>query len=134
MRILLIDDDEDIRLLARSALDLDGRFDVVGEGGDGNEAIRLAAEHEPDIVLLDLEMPWLDGAEAVPHIRRAVPACVIALWTVEPHGRRAAEAMALGASVLLDKSYFHVGTLAGRLWDLRSVSPRPPYQVVDSLA
>lgn len=118
IRVLLVDDDADLRLLARSALELDGRFDIVGEGGDGADAIRLSAQERPELVLLDLEMPWLDGAEAVPHIRRAVPHAVIALWTVAPESTRATEAISLGASVVLDKTFFHVRKLPDHLWDL----------------
>lgn len=116
--VLLVDDDADIRLIARSTLTLDGRYEVVGEGADGAEALGLARRQLPDVVLLDLEMPWLDGAEAVPHIRRAVPRSLIALWTVAPESARASEALTLGASVLLDKSFFSARELGDTLWHL----------------
>lgn len=115
IRVLLVDDDADLCYVARTALELDGRFEVVGEGHDGAVAIVLALQTQPDLVLLDLEMPWLDGAEAVPHIRRNAPGAVIALWTVAPTSARADEAMTLGASVLLDKSYFGTGQLPEHL-------------------
>lgn len=132
--VLLVDDDADIRLIARSTLTLDGRFEVVGEGADGAEAVELARRHVPDVVLLDLEMPWLDGAEAVPHIRRAVPRSLIALWTVAPESARAADALELGASVLLDKSFFSARELGGTLWDLlvEHRSPRYDAERVDA--
>lgn len=116
--VLIVDDDQDVRDMARSALEIDGRFEIVAEGIDGWEAIRLAADHQPDLVLLDLEMPWLNGAEAVPHIRAAAPATLIALWTVAPESARADEALAMGASAVLDKSMFSAGSLASRLADL----------------
>ena len=122
MRVLLVDDDDDIRLLARSALEMDGRFEIVGEGRDGNEAISLAASEQPDLVLLDLEMPWLDGGEAVPYIRRDAPNAVIALWTVAPESARAIEAMSLGASAILDKAFFRASALADRLVTLTRVA------------
>lgn len=115
IRILLVDDDEDIRFLAQSALEIDGRFCIVGVGANGAEAIQLAREHQPDLVLLDLEMPWLDGAEALPHIRHGAPRAVVVVWTVDPHGRRAGDAVALGASVVLDKALIGATALAGRL-------------------
>lgn len=118
IKVLLVDDDVDIRLLARSALELDGRFRIVGEGVDGGDAIMLATREQPDVVLLDLEMPWLDGAEAVPHIRRALPSVVIAIWTVAPESVRAHEALSLGATVILDKSFFHARELANRVFAL----------------
>jgi len=116
--VLIVDDESDVRVIARTALELDGRFTIVAEGVDGWEAIRLAADHQPDLVLLDLEMPWLDGAEAVPHIRAAAPVALIALWTVAPDSARAAEALALGASAVLDKSMFSSGSLAAGLAEL----------------
>lgn len=118
IKVLLVDDDVDIRMLARSALELDGRFRIVAEGEDGGDAIVLATREQPDVVLLDLEMPWLDGAEAVPHIRRALPSVVIAIWTVAPESVRAHEALSLGATVILDKSFFHASELAERVFAL----------------
>lgn len=123
--MLLVDDDDDVRLVARAALELDGRFEVVGEGSDGADAILLATMKQPDLVLLDLEMPWLDGAEAVPHIRRNAPRSMIALWTVAPESVRAAEAMELGASVLLDKSLFGARQLGAHLCELLALHLAP---------
>jgi len=58
---------------------------------------------QPDVVLLDLEMPWMSGAECLPHIRRASPGTSVVIWTVEPEGRRAASAKDLGAVAVFDK-------------------------------
>jgi DNA-binding NarL/FixJ family response regulator len=85
-------------------LELDHRFDVVGVGRDGIEAIDLVAATAPDIVLLDLEMPWMHGAEAVPHLRTVCPSCSIVLWTVAPESARAESALTLGATTILDKA------------------------------
>ena len=115
VRVLLVDDEDDMRLLARSALEDDGRYEIVGEGVNGAEAIVLATQQQPDVVLLDLEMPWLHGAEAVPHIRDASPSTFIALWTVAPHSPRTAEALALGASVVIDKSWIAFGMLGDHI-------------------
>ena len=130
VRVLLVDDNDDIRLVVRTAMELDGRFEVVGEGRDGADAIFLASNKQPDIVLLDLEMPWLDGAEAVPYIRRDAPASVIALWTVAPDSVRAEEAIALGASCALDKAYFGVSTLLAHLWNIATGQCPPDTDLV----
>ena len=124
LTVVVVDDDDDIRLLARAAVERDRRLTVVAEGRDGNEAIALARMHQPDLVLLDLEMPWLDGAEAVPQILREAPASVVALWTVAPQSRRAVEAMDLGASALLDKAFFSTGQLADALVELVTTARR----------
>lgn len=115
VRVLLVDDEDDMRLLARSALEDDGRYEVVGEGFNGADAIVLATQLQPDVVLLDLEMPWLHGAEAVPHIRDSSPMSFIALWTVAPNSPRAAQALAMGASVVIDKSWITFGALGDHI-------------------
>jgi DNA-binding NarL/FixJ family response regulator len=69
----LVDDVPDLRMLIRIALQSDGRFEIVGEAGDGREAARLAGELQPDAVLLDLAMPRMDGLTAIPEIHQACP-------------------------------------------------------------
>lgn len=104
LRVVVVDDEDDLRFLACNALASDARFEVVGEGADGNAAILIAGATQPDVVLLDLEMPWLHGAEAVPYILRGAPGALIVLWTVAPDSDRARDAMTLGASALIDKA------------------------------
>src|SRR2546421_12480149 len=75
-RILLVDDHP----LTRSALAgllIQHGFDVVGEASDGEEAIETAARLEPDLILLDLSMPGLDGLSALPRLREAAPKCEV---------------------------------------------------------
>jgi DNA-binding NarL/FixJ family response regulator len=102
-RVMIVDDVEAMRALARFSLEADGRWVVVGEAVDGAGAIEMAAFTQPDLVLLDLEMPWLDGAEALPHIRRVAPSCLVVVWTADPYGHRARGAMGLGACAVLGK-------------------------------
>jgi len=104
VRVVIVDDEADLRLLAAHVLGSDERFAVVGEGANGADAIEVVADVQPDVVLLDLEMPWLSGAEAVPYLRSDAPDAVIVLWTVAPDGKRAAEALELGASAVIDKA------------------------------
>lgn len=80
-RVLLVDDSASIRYLVRLVLEVDGRFRVVGEAGDGAEAIALATELDPDMVLLDLSMPGMNGMDALPQIRSAVPEARVAVFT-----------------------------------------------------
>jgi DNA-binding NarL/FixJ family response regulator len=64
LRILLCEDDDRLATLVADTLDSDGRFIVVGRAHTGDEAVALAQEHEPDVVLMDIGMPGLDGIDA----------------------------------------------------------------------
>jgi len=68
---VVADDLPDARELTRLTLERTGRFQVVGEAGDGAEAIDMVARHRPDLLLLDLAMPRVDGLRALPAIRSA---------------------------------------------------------------
>ena len=91
-RVILIDDCPDSIELMRRAFAADGRFEVVGHGASGLDAIRLTEALAPDIVLLDLLMPNMDGFTAVPEIQRAAPSTrIIALSSYESLGSEVAE-------------------------------------------
>jgi CheY-like chemotaxis protein len=113
--VLIVDDVEDMRVLARVNLEADGRWIVVGSAADGREGVELAAELQPDVCLLDLEMPWMSGPEAIPHIRRASPHTAIIIWTVDPEGPRAVSAMELGVTTIIDKGSTPLPLLARAL-------------------
>jgi signal transduction histidine kinase len=102
-RILLVDDEETLRLLLRMVLERSGRYEVVGEAADGHEALRLAAIEQPEIVLLDLSMPRMDGLEALPQLRHLLPEArlvVLSAFTAEGAAPAALEA---GADAYLMK-------------------------------
>jgi DNA-binding NarL/FixJ family response regulator len=83
VRILIADDHAVVRQGLRMFLQLDPELEVVGEAGDGAEARRLAGELSPDVVLMDLLMPVMDGIAATEAIRRDLPDVeVIALTSV----------------------------------------------------
>jgi DNA-binding NarL/FixJ family response regulator len=79
-RILVVDDHPLTRDALAKLLD-QGGFDVVGEAGDGYEAIGLARRLQPNLVLLDLGMPELDGLSALPLLREAAPDCEVVVLT-----------------------------------------------------
>jgi DNA-binding NarL/FixJ family response regulator len=75
--MLLVDDSADLRFLVRAAVESRGGFEVLGEAADGRAAIELARELQPDVVLLDLDMPSMGGLEALPLLRAAAPSSKI---------------------------------------------------------
>ena len=79
IRLLLADDEDLIREALVALLDLEPDLTVVAQAGDGERAVALAAQHEPDLVVLDLEMPHLDGVEAARRIlaHRQVPVVLL---------------------------------------------------------
>jgi CheY-like chemotaxis protein len=88
IRVLLVDDMVEVRRLVRLALRVRGSFEVVAEAGDGTEAVRLAAETRPDIVVLDLGLPDLAGQEVLSHIRRSSPDSKVVVFSgLDPQDR-----------------------------------------------
>src|SRR2546428_9362602 len=80
IRVLIADDHAVVRQGLRAFLEAQSDIEVVGEAGDGGEAVRLASALRPDVVVMDVVMPQLDGIEAIRKIRAAgVPAKVIVL-------------------------------------------------------
>ena len=95
IRVLIVDDVERVRQDLRTFLTLAGNIDVIGEASNGREAVNLVRLLEPQVVLMDLEMPILDGYAATRQIKSLQPSCrVIALTihTETTEQQRAAEA------------------------------------------
>lgn len=104
LRVLLVDDDPDMRGLIEIMLAEDGRFAVVGHASDGAEAMRLASTERPDIVVLDLQMPGMDGLTALPLLRAQLPAARIVVVSAFPDPLTLADAMQRGVDSYIDKS------------------------------
>ena len=102
-RILLVDDHPLTRSALAGLLEQHG-FDVVGEAEDGEQAIERAAELRPDLVLLDLSMPGLDGVSALPRLREAAPDCEVVVLTASGTEENLLGAIRGGAAGYLLKS------------------------------
>jgi DNA-binding NarL/FixJ family response regulator len=98
VRVVVADDHPVVREGLRAMLEAEPDLDVVGEAGSGEEAVRLAAEHRPDVVLMDLRMPGTDGVTATGRITAAGHARVLVVTTYDTDADilRAVEAGATG--------------------------------------
>ena len=102
IRVMVVDDNALLRHALRESLYAERDIEIVADCADGQEA----AEHldlAPDVVITDLSMPRLDGVDLTRLIMQARPATRVVVLTATPHGRRAEEALAAGASAVLAK-------------------------------
>ncbi len=76
-RVLLVDDDQGTRQLLQDILEKHSDVTIVGQAADGKEAVAMAIEYKPDVVLMDIGLPYLDGIEATHCIRKACPHTVV---------------------------------------------------------
>jgi len=103
IRVVLADDTAEYRLLLRIILEQDGRFVIVGEAADGEQAVRLSDAERPDALVLDLAMPVLDGLEAIPEIQARSPQTAIVVLSGFARGKLDREALARGARAYVEK-------------------------------
>ena len=103
IRILLADDHPIVREGLRAVLETQSDFEVVAEAASGDEALRLALVLQPDILLLDLEMPILDGVETIRRLRQQQPAARIIVFTAFDNDERIIHAVQAGANGYLLK-------------------------------
>ena len=113
MRVVIVDDQEPFRQAARMVVELSEGFDVAGEAATGEEAVDLVRELDPDLVLMDVNLPGIDGLEATRQILAEAPRSrvVLVLSTYEADDYEA-QALAAGASAFIPKSSFGPETLA----------------------
>ncbi len=102
-RILLVDDQGSVRQGLRMRLALEADMEVVGEAGDGIEALRATERLAPDIVVMDVEMPHMDGITATRQLREAMPQIAVIMLSI--HGDRDARESAhdAGAAAFVEK-------------------------------
>lgn len=116
MRVLIVDDNSGIRELLRYQLNVLDGVHVVCEAAEGATAVAQAEANQPDLVILDLDMPGMSGTEALPLLRRASPAAVIAVHSATPQ--------ALAPDGLLDAVDAYLQKGADISSYVRSLGPR----------
>ena len=98
LTVLIADDNGLFASALHSILETDASIEVVGHAADGEEAIRLATELTPDVVLMDLSMPRVDGLEATRRVRAAIPEMAVVVLTGSLDTADAERAMEAGAA------------------------------------
>ena len=102
--ILVVDDNPTIRFLIRVLIESRTSFSICGEAGHGVEAIQQAKELHPDLVMLDLSMPVMNGAEAAVILKKTMPKMKIILFTMHADNIGKALSAAVGIDLTLSKS------------------------------
>lgn len=104
IRVLIADDHPLIREGLRMALAAHPRLELVGESGDGAEALELARRLNPDAVLVDIQMPGLDGLELTQRLRQELPDVKVLIVSMHRESERVVEALRMGANGYVSKA------------------------------
>lgn len=130
MKVLIVDDEKPARDRLRQLLDDFGRYEVAGEAGNGEDAIALAAQLRPDVVLLDIRMPGVDGIETAHHLNTMEhPPAVVFTTAYDEYAIDAFDARAIGYVLKpvrrerLERALEHAGRLTGPV--LRELAGEP---------
>ena len=103
IRVMIVDDHSIVRVGLKQVLEQSGEFEVVGQAADGEEAVRVAADVSPDVVVMDVIMPKKDGVEACREIMESAPETRVVMLTASTEVDAIVEAVAAGATGYLQK-------------------------------
>ncbi|HSJ71625.1 MAG TPA: response regulator transcription factor [Acidimicrobiia bacterium] len=117
VRVLIVDDQLPFREASRMVVDMTDGFEVVGEAENGQRAIELVGELRPDLVLMDVQMPGIDGIETTRRISATPDPPAIVVMSTHESGDYVGVAVAAGAVGFVPKSQFSFDTLA-EMWEL----------------
>ncbi|ALG11365.1 response regulator transcription factor [Kibdelosporangium phytohabitans] len=113
IRVLLADDEELIRTALAALLSLEPDLEVVAHAADGRAAIDAAVAHRPDVAVVDMEMPVLDGLAVTAELTKAVPGCAVVVLTGHGRPQHLKQALSAGA-----KGFVRKGSPGGTLADV----------------
>jgi DNA-binding NarL/FixJ family response regulator len=103
IHVLLVDDQVVVRRALRQRFQLEADLEVVGEASSGSEALALAQTFTPDVVLMDVEMPEMDGIATTAALRRVIPQSAVVMLSIHDDAPTRERALAAGAVALLEK-------------------------------
>jgi DNA-binding NarL/FixJ family response regulator len=103
VRVLLADDNAQFRFVLRQLLERDQDITVVAEASDGGEALELVEEHQPDVVVMDISMPGIDGLEATYSLKARFPDLTVLMLSVGNKEQEIAAGLASGAAQYIVK-------------------------------
>jgi DNA-binding NarL/FixJ family response regulator len=106
VRVLIVDDQEPFRMAARLVVEATDGFDVVGEAETGEDSVRMAEELRPDLVLMDVNLPGINGLDATRQILAGPGAIVVLLLSTYEEEEYAPRAAECGASAYIPKAVF----------------------------
>lgn len=136
IRVLLADDEAMVRASVRTILAAAGDIEVVAEAADGRAAVAAARAHRPDVVLLDIRMPVLDGLAASAELGRAVPDVAVIMLTTFSEDAYIAEALEYGVSGFLLKTgdpYELMAAIRAAHDGASYLSPKVAHRVIQQL-
>ncbi len=116
--VLIVDDQAPFRAVARTVVQLAAGFEVVGEAASGEEAVEMAAELHPALVLMDINLPGINGIEATRQIVSAAPGTVVIMLSTYKADDLPSDAADCGAARYVHKEDFGPGILL-EIWDDR---------------
>jgi DNA-binding NarL/FixJ family response regulator len=102
--ILIVDDSDSVRFAVRTAIETCTSFRVCGEATHGSEAVTIAQELKPDLVIMDVAMPMMNGVEAASLLKKKIPGLPIVLFTLYADEMNGPLSSAVGVTVVLSKT------------------------------
>ena len=111
VKVLIVDDQEAFRSAARLVVELTDGFDVAGEAATGEDGVSLAASLRPDLILMDINMPGIDGLEATRRITQAQPNMKVVVFSTYEANEYESRALDAGAIAFVPKADFEPSLL-----------------------
>jgi DNA-binding NarL/FixJ family response regulator len=105
IRLLIVEDEDLFAELVKALVAADDRIQIVGRASNGKEGVELATTLRPDVTVMDIEMPLMDGIEATRRIRRADPAARVVIFTGSDQPRDEQRAREAGAAAFVRKAH-----------------------------